>query len=166
MTTQQIEKISELISPTLDDMGYEIVRIQIMSNDDRTTLQIMAEQSESGQMHMEDCTNVSQAVSAILDVEDPISGAYNLEVSSPGLDRPLTRLKDYRRFAGFAAKVELENPIASGQKNFKGAIVSVEGDDVKLYTSEGEVSFSFCDILKAKLILTDELIKAAENKEL
>ena len=124
----------------------------------------MAEPTEQRVMSVEDCARVSRAISAILDVEDPISGAYSLEVSSPGIDRPLTRPKDYDRYAGHEAKIETNEPV-DGRKRFKGVLKGLAGEAVKL-ESDGEViSLPLTEIAKAKLVLTDALIKAHQAAE-
>jgi ribosome maturation factor RimP len=153
-------EVERLIAPSLEAMGFEIVRIQLTGNAE-PTLQIMAERAD-GSMTVDDCVEISHTVSAILDVEDPIASAYELEVSSPGIDRPLTRLKDYERFAGFEARAELETPI-EGRKRFRGRIVGVEDEEVVLDGVEGEVRFRlpFRRIARAKLILTDDLVAAS-----
>jgi ribosome maturation factor RimP len=153
-------EVERLIAPSLEAMGFEIVRIQLTGNVE-PTLQIMAERAD-GSMTVDDCVEISHTVSAILDVEDPIASAYELEVSSPGIDRPLTRLKDYERFAGFEARAELETPI-EGRKRFRGRIVGVEDEEVVLDDVEGEVRFRlpFRRIARAKLILTDDLVAAS-----
>ena len=122
----------------------------------RATLQIMAERPEGG-IEIEDCAKISRAVSAILDVEDPISDEYTLEVSSPGIDRPLTRLKDFERAAGHEARIETVEMI-EGRKRFKGTLEGVENDEVLLAISEGTVGFDLDMIADAKLVLTDALI--------
>src|SRR5690554_2152954 len=122
----------------------------------RATLQIMAERPEGG-IEIEDCAKISRAVSAILDVEDPISDEYTLEVSSPGIDRPLTRLKDFERAAGHEARIETVE-LVDGRKRFKGTLEGVEAGEVLLAISEGTVGFDLDMIADAKLVLTDELI--------
>ena len=122
----------------------------------RATLQIMAERPEGG-IEIEDCAKISRAVSAVLDVEDPISDEYTLEVSSPGIDRPLTRLKDFERAAGHEARIETVEMI-EGRKRFKGTLEGVENDEVLLAISEGTVGFDLDMIADAKLVLTDALI--------
>ncbi|SOD92035.1 ribosome maturation factor RimP [Caenispirillum bisanense] len=162
-------RIADLIEPTLDDMGYELVRVQLFGGQ-RQTLQIMAERKDGG-MGIEDCSAISHAVSAILDVEDPIAGAYHLEVSSPGLDRPLTRAKDFDVWAGFDAKVELAQP-HDGRKRFSGQLLGrdPETDEVKLrlVETDEEVSIPRHAIGKAKLVLNDALLawaKAQQDEE-
>ncbi len=151
-------KIAELIEPSLQSMGYEIVRV-MYTGGDRQILQIMAER-EDGTMTIDGCEEVSRTVSALLDVEDPISGAYNLEVSSPGIDRPLTRLKDFERWSGFEAKVELDEAV-EGQRRHRGKLIGTEEEDIVLLNDAGEkITLPFADLRKAKLVLTDELIAA------
>ncbi|NQV48602.1 MAG: ribosome maturation factor RimP [Rhodospirillaceae bacterium] len=156
------ERVNRLITPTIEAMGFEIVRIRVTGGK-KPCLQIMAERSVDGTMVVEDCAKVSRAVSAVLDVEDPISGAYMLEVSSPGIDRPLVREKDYERFAGFEAKIETVRPV-EGRKHFKGRILGIEDAIVSLATDEGTCGLAFDEILKAKLVLTDDLIAAATSE--
>jgi ribosome maturation factor RimP len=155
------ERIETIIEPTVLDLGFELVRVQL-SGAHNPRLQIMAEPKDARAMTVDDCARISRAVSALLDVEDPISGAYTLEVSSPGLDRPLVRLDHFRRFAGFDAKLELSD-LHNGRKRFTGRLKGVAGDDV-LMDVDGEMrSFPHAAIQKAKLIITDELLAAAEE---
>ncbi|MEX0921504.1 MAG: ribosome maturation factor RimP [Rhodovibrionaceae bacterium] len=156
-------EVENLIAPSLADLGFEIVRVLLTGSGrgERQVLQIMAERPD-GTMTVEDCAEVSRAASALLEVEDPIRGAYVLEVSSPGIDRPLTRLKDFARFAGFEAKLELTMPF-EGQRRFRGRLKGVEDDTILLLLDEGEreLRVSFADLAKAKLVLTDDLIAAS-----
>ena len=152
-------RIERIIAPSLAALGYEVVRVHL-SNARPPILQVMAERASDGGMNVDDCETVSRTVSALLDVEDPISGAYMLEVSSPGIDRPLTRPKDYERFAGFEAKVEMHRAV-NGQKRFRGKLLGLAGDAVKLETEKGETALPLADIDNAKLVLTDELIAAS-----
>lgn len=163
--TTQVKKIERAIAPTAASMGYDLVRIQILgAGTSRPTLQIMAERPD-GTMLIDDCSRLSQAVSAILDVEDIISEAYVLEVSSPGIDRPLTRLKDFERYAGFETRIEMHGAL-DGQRKFKGVLRGVDGDIVLLETETGAMArLPFADMDKAKLVLTDELIRAAMKAE-
>lgn len=156
-------QVEELIAPMLEAMDYDIVRVRL-GGDRRVVLQIMAERVDGAAMTVDDCADISRAAAAILDVEDPISGSYELEVSSPGLDRPLTRLADYDRFAGFEAKVETSMP-RDGRRRFSGRLLGVEGESVKLNVDGDEVVLPFEDIAKAKLVLTDELIAAHQNAQ-
>jgi ribosome maturation factor RimP len=160
-----LASLETLIAPTLEGMGYALVRLQLTGGQ-RPTLQVMAERSDNRPMTVEDCEAISHALSAKLDVEDPIASAYTLEVSSPGIDRPLTRPKDYQRFAGHVAKVETRLPV-DGRRRFSGRIVAASDTHLRLRlegeTAGGltpEVEIAFADINKAKLKLTDELIAA------
>ena len=152
------DDIAPLIEPSLEAMGYRLVRVAFLGAR-RATLQIMAERIDGVPMTVDDCTEISRSVSALLDVADPIESAYMLEVSSPGLDRPLTRAEDYDRFSGFEAKIELAQPL-DGRKRFKGRILGRAGEQVRLRGEGGEVSLPLGDITKAKLVITDDLLKA------
>jgi len=158
------ERVEQLIAPTVEGLGFEIVRIQISGKHD-LCLQVMAEPRDGKTMTVDDCANISRAVSAVLDVEDPIDGTYTLEVSSPGLDRPLVKLRDFERFAGFEAKVEAFQPIGD-RRRFRGRLAGVDNGNVKIIVDDGqEKTIAFDNIQKAKLVLTDELIAAAEKGE-
>lgn len=149
-------RLAEIIGPVIEDMGFELVRIRLMSGKS-STLQIMAERPDGG-IEVDDCGEISTAVSAVLDVEDPILDAYTLEVSSPGIDRPLTRLKDFDTFEGYEAKIETAELI-DGRRRFKGVLAGVEDDEVLINIEEGTVGLKFDWLSDAKLVLTDELIK-------
>ena len=152
-------RLENLVAPTLDQMGYELVRIQ-MQGSARPTLQIMAERKDGAGMTVEDCASISRALSAVLDVDDPIGGAYVLEVSSPGIDRPLTRPKDFTAWAGFEAKMETDMPV-DGQKRFRGKVLGVdEVGRVGIATDKGESWIPMPQVKSAKLVLTDALIAA------
>ena len=155
-----VQKIETLIEPALADMGYELVRVRVTGSQ-RKTLQIMADRLDGAAMSVDDCADISHATSAILDVEDPITDAYVLEVSSPGIDRPLTKLPHFGRFAGFEAKVEMHHMI-DGRKRFSGKLLGVEGDTVRLEYEGTPVDLPFAEIRNAKLVLTDELIAASQ----
>ncbi|MGI9487730.1 MAG: ribosome maturation factor RimP [Geminicoccaceae bacterium] len=152
--------IADLIEPTLHAMGYELVRV-MNTGGRRPTLQVMAERLDRAGMTVDHCAEISRAVSAILDVEDPIAGAYELEVSSPGIDRPLVKPADFERFAGFEARVETDRQI-EGQRKFKGQLLGLKDEAVRLVLPDGEREIPFEAIRKAKLVLTDELLAAAE----
>lgn len=158
-----LKKVERTIAPMAETMGYEIVRIVMIGSGNDQTLQIMAEKPD-GTMHIDDCSRLSQAISALLDVEDLIPDAYVLEVSSPGIDRPLTRLKDFDRYKDHETRVELSAAL-NGQKKFRGMLRGLDGEDVLLDTDTGSVKIPFRDIDKAKLILTDDLIRAAMKAE-
>jgi ribosome maturation factor RimP len=154
--------IEQLIAPSAAAMGFAIVRVMLSGNR-RARLQIMAERADGSGMNVDDCARLSRAVSAILDVEDPIAGPYELEVGSPGIDRPLTRLADFDRFAGSTAKLESVATAADGRRRWIGRLLGLDGDRVRLATDDGEVAIPFADVAKAKLVLTDELIAAAQK---
>ena len=153
-------KIEGMIGPSLAAMGYSIVRIAFTGGR-RPTLQIMAERNDEAAMTVEDCATISHTVSALLDVADPIASAYMLEISSPGIDRPLTRRADYERFAGFEAKIEMQRPV-EGRRRFRGKLMGLEGDDAKLLVGPEMLRLPLDAIARAKLVLTDELIAATE----
>ena len=155
-------RIEQIITPSVEAMGYELVRVQLTGGQ-RMVLQVMAERADSAPMTVEDCADISRAISAVLDVEDPIKSAYTLEVSSPGIDRPLTRLKDFERFAGFEAKLETRLAV-DGRKRFKGMLKGVEDGLVSIETEQGAARLEFDNILRAKLVLTDELIRASQGQ--
>lgn len=150
------QRIAGLVAPVIEDMGFELVRLRVMSGKTRT-LQIMAEKPEGG-IEVDDCAAISNAVSATLDVEDPIEDNYTLEVSSPGIDRPLTRLKDFDTWAGYEAKIETTELI-DGRRRFKGALAGTEGDEVLIEIEEGTIGLKFEWLSDAKLVLTDDLIR-------
>lgn len=148
-------RLAGIVTPTIEGLGFELVRLRLMGGK-RATLQIMADRPEGG-IEIEDCARISRAVSAVLDVEDPIAGEYTLEVSSPGIDRPLTRLKDFERAAGHEARIETEEMI-DGRRRFKGTLEGVEDGEVLLTIAEGTIGLAFDAIADAKLVLTDALI--------
>ena len=156
-------RVEGLIAPSLDAMGYEVVRIRATGSR-RQTLQVMAERRDRRGMMVEDCAEISRTVSAILDVEDPIAGSYTLEVSSPGIDRPLVRHEDFARFTGFEAKVELREPM-DGRKRFRGRLLGVTGTGVCIEGADSEVELPFAAIGDAKLVLNEALIEATAKKE-
>lgn len=153
-------RIAEIIQPVLEDMGYELVRVRLQGGKSQT-LQIMA-QKPDGTIEVDDCGDISTAVSATLDVEDPIFDAYTLEVSSPGIDRPLTRLKDFDQWQGYHAKLETTELI-DGRRRFKGDLAGTEGSEVLItIEDQGEevtIGLQFDWLSDAKLVLTDELIR-------
>jgi ribosome maturation factor RimP len=150
------DKIETLIAPSLEAMGYRVVRVAVTGGR-RATLQVMAERVDDKAMTVEDCADISRTVSALLDVADPIATAYTLEVSSPGIDRPLVRREDFARFAGFEAKVELTAPV-DGRRRFRGKLLGVEGDEVRLLVDAAPVALPLATVVRAKLVLTDELL--------
>jgi len=157
-------RVEEVVSPTLSHMGYALVRVQLQGAGPSQALQIMAERTDGKPMTVDDCESISRQLSALLDVEDVIASAYRLEISSPGIDRPLTRAVDFERFKGHLANVELFAPHATAdgkaRKKFQGRLAGCTGETVRLQNGNEEWVFVFGDIAKAKLVLTDELIKA------
>jgi len=148
-------RLAEIIQPVIEGMGYELVRLRLMGGNTKT-LQIMAERPDGG-IEVDDCAEISTAVSAVLDVEDPIEDNYTLEVSSPGIDRPLTRLKDFDTWEGYEAKLETSELI-DGRRRFKGVLAGTEDDEVLITIAEGTIGLKFDWLSEAKLVLTDELI--------
>ncbi|MDC1230555.1 ribosome maturation factor RimP [Octadecabacter sp.] len=153
-------RITEIITPTIEDLGYEVVRVRLMTGKE-SILQIMV-QKPDGTIEVDECGEVSTAVSALLDIEDPISDVFTLEVSSPGIDRPLTRLKDFDQWVDNEAKIETEELI-DGRRRFKGMLRGTEGDEVLIEIEEkGQaltIGLKFEWLTDAKLVLTDELIR-------
>jgi ribosome maturation factor RimP len=159
---EKLAAIETLIAPTLEAMGYAVVRVRL-SGGGRPTLQVMAERTDGAAMGVEDCAEISRTLSALLDVEDPLPGAYMLEVSSPGLDRPLVKPADYDRFAGQPAQIETGPPI-DGRKRFRGRLGGLVEGGVRLLLDEGEVVLPFAAIQRAKLLVTDEILTAAKRR--
>ena len=158
--TRLEQQVLELIEPVAADLAFELIRIRI-SGSRRKTVQIMAERPDGG-MSVDDCATLSRAISPVLDAVDPIVDEYTLEVSSPGVDRPLTRPKDFERYSGFEAKLELDR-LVEGRKRFKGRLAGFEDGSV-LMDLDGESETALFPIewvASAKLVLTDELLKAS-----
>jgi len=152
-------RLAEIVTPVIEGLGFELVRIRLMGGKTRT-LQIMADRPEGG-IIVEDCATISTAVSAVLDVEDPVEDNYILEVSSPGIDRPLTRLKDFDMWQGYEARIETTELI-DGRRRFKGDLMGIEGDEILIEIEDGAekvtIGLKFDWLSDAKLILTDDLI--------
>lgn len=153
--TQIDRRLADIVTPVIEGMGFELVRLRLMGGQIRT-LQIMADRPLGG-IIVNECARISTAVSAVLDVEDPVEDNYVLEVSSPGIDRPLTRLKDFDLWEGYEARIETTELI-DGRRRFKGILAGVEGDEVLITIEEGTIGLQFDWLSDAKLILTDELI--------
>ena len=152
-------RIAAAISPTLDGLGYELVRVLVLGRE-RPTVQVMADRADGRLIAVEDCERITHAIGAVLDVDDPLPGAWNLEVSSAGIDRPLTRVKDWVRFAGHQARVEMLAPV-DGRRRFTGIITGADETAARVRLEDGtEVTLPLADLRRAKLILTDELIAA------
>ena len=152
-------RLAAIVAPTLEGMGYELVRVAVLGRD-RPTVQVMADRADGAQISVDDCEAISHALGAVLDVEDPLPGAWTLEVSSAGIDRPLTRPKDWNRFAGHLARAETTVPI-DGRKRFSGIVLGADDAAARLRLDDGtEVALPLPDIRRAKLVLTDALIAA------
>ncbi len=158
------KRIAEIIEPTIDSMGFEIVRIALMGQGKRSVLQLMIDCKDGSELTVDHCVEVSHTVSAILDVEDPIAGEYNLEVSSPGIDRPLTRLKDFERYKTYEAKIDLIRPI-DGRRRFRGVLQGVVDDDVQIKINEVVHSVPFNMIEQSKLVMSDALIERVMDEK-
>jgi ribosome maturation factor RimP len=165
--TPEDRQLLELLDPVAEAAGYELVRLRLMGGAGKARrLQIMAEDAD-GEMNVEDCACLSRALSGVLDAADPIDGDYTLEVSSPGIDRPLTRPQDFETYAGHEVRLELDR-LADGRKRFRGALVGLEDGAVALNLDDAPdtLLIPFAWITEAKLVLTDELLKrgAAERQ--
>jgi len=152
--------LHRLIEPEVNRLGYDLVRVQMIGGSSDPTLQVMAERADTRQLDIADCEKISRRLSEMLDLADPIEGSYRLEVSSPGIDRPLTRLKDYKDWTGYEARITLAEP-HEGRRKFTGELRGTEGELVLIRTTEGEShALPFNEISSAKLLLTDKLIAA------
>ena len=157
---ERLHRLEERVEPTLEAMGFAVVRIAVTGSAGRRTLQVMAERRDGSPVTVEDCALISRTLSAIFDVEDPVPGTYDLEVSSTGIDRPLTRPKDFETYAGFLAKVDTKMPVA-GRKRFKGRLKGVSSaGEIMIATDEGDAAIALDNVQASKLVLTDELIAA------
>ena len=155
-----IAGLEQLIEPEVKSLGYDLVRVAMIGGTSDPTLQVMAERHETRQLTLDDCEKISRRLSEVFDLTDPIDGSYRLEVSSPGIDRPLTRLKDYADWAGHAARITLRDP-SNGRKQLSGALDGIDGETVNLTDKSGQPhAIPFSEISSAKLLLTDKLINA------
>lgn len=152
-------KLTDLFDPVIRDAGFRLVCVKVTGQ----IVQVMAEDPATRRIGVDDCAKISRELGALLEVEDPIKGAYRLEVGSPGIDRPLITAEDFADFAGFEAKVEIFPPL-EGQKRFRGRLTGADGRTVTIETDQGPVSLPFAAIEKARLVLTDELINATKGK--
>ena len=155
------KKLAELLNPILDDLGFEMVRVRLSSGDP-STLQIMADRLD-GPIGVDELAEINTSVGTILDVEDPIPENYTLEISSPGIDRPLTRIKDFDSFQGFEAKIETTELI-DGRRRFRGVLAGVNNDEVLINLEEGTIGLKFTWLSEARLVLSDDLIKEMLKK--
>ena len=151
--------IARLIEPTVKDMGLDLVRVAMIGGKSDPTLQIMAERPDTRQLTIDDCETLSRKLSDILDEADPLEEGYRLEVSSPGIDRPLTRRSDFADWTGHEARIKFIDPVDTA-KQVSGDIVGIEGDTIRIATPKGERLVDFANIASAKLLLTDKLINA------
>jgi ribosome maturation factor RimP len=155
-------RLAAIVSPTLEGMGYELVRVAVLGRE-RPVVQVMADRADGSQITVADCEAISHTLSAVLDVEDPIPGAWSLEVSSAGIDRPLTRSKDWNRFAGHLARAETTVPL-DGRRRFNGVVLGADDNAARLRLDDGnEIVLPLTTIKRAKLVLTDALIEATAN---
>jgi ribosome maturation factor RimP len=154
-----IARLTQLIEPEAKALGFDLVRVAMIGGSSDPTLQVMAERPDTRQLAIADCEALSRAIDPILETADPVEGGYRLEVSSPGIDRPLTRLKDFADWAGHEARVKLAEP-ADGAKQVSGDIAGIDGDVVTILTPKGAKTIPFSNIASAKLLLTDKLINA------
>ena len=163
--TAEDRALLELIEPVAESLGLDVVRVRLMGGTQRRRLQIMAERPADHDIAVEECARLSRAVSEVLDAADPISGEYLLEVSSPGVDRPLTRPSDFDLFEGFEARLETDRMI-EGRKRFKGVLAGTDGDNIAidLEGEEDTALIPFAWLVDAKLVLTDELMKAGAER--
>lgn len=155
------KKLAELLNPILEDLGFEMVRVRL-SNGNPSTLQIMADRLD-GQIGVDELAEINTSVGTVLDVEDPIPENYTLEISSPGIDRPLTRKKDFDSFQGFEAKIETTELI-DGRRRFRGVLAGVNNDEVLINLEEGTIGLKFTWLSDARLVLSDDLIKKMLKK--
>ena len=160
---ERLLTLEERVAPTLEAMCFEVVRIALTGSIGRKTLQVMADRKDGSQISVDDCAQISQTLSAIFDVEDPVPGAYDLEVSSAGIDRPLTRAKDFAAYAGFEAKIETRLPV-NGRKRFRGPLGGLNGETVVITVDDTTFEIPFNAISTAKLVMTDELIEASAKR--
>ena len=155
-----VHGLSRIIEPEVQHLGYELVRVAMIGGRSDPTLQVMAERPDTRQLDLSDCERISRRLSEVLDLCDPIEGSYRLEVSSPGIDRPLTRPKDFSDWAGYEARISLKEP-RGDRKQFSGTLQGIEGETITLSGKDGQdYALAFSDIASAKLLLTDKLINA------
>ncbi len=157
------EKIANIVTPVIEDLGLAFHRIKVSGEDGSSLVQIMAEDLETSNLLVDDAAKISRAISAVMDVEDPINGAYRLEVSSPGIDRMLIRKDEFDRYKSFEIKIETLTPAENGQKRYRGVLNGIEDNNILVTTDTGDVQIPYSSLAQAKLVLTDELIKATAN---
>ena len=156
-----IAALTKIIEPEAKAEGLDLVRVMMIGGKDDPTLQVMAERPDTRQLVLADCERLSRRLSDMLDREDPIEEAYRLEVSSPGIDRPLTRIKDFEDWKGHEARLSLKDKRADGRRDYRGALVGIEGDEIVIdAVGLGPTRIPFAALHSAKLVLTDRLIAA------
>ena len=162
---ERLHWLEERVAPTLESMGFEVVRVALTGSTGRKTLQVMADRHDGSLITVGDCEAISHALSAIFDVEEPVADRYDLEVSSAGIDRPLTRPKDFVSYAGFEAKIETKIS-AAGRRRLRGRLAGMtEANEVLIHVDDADVAIAIDNIKTAKLILTDELIAATTSEQ-
>lgn len=157
------QKIADLAAPVVQDLGFALVQVNVTGVGRATNVQVMAEDPATGKLGIEACALISRMLSPVLDVADMIPDAYRLEVTSPGIDRPLVTLADFDRFKGLDCKIECDQPNESGQRRFSGVLGGLDGDHVIMTTEQGVARIPFGNINRAKLMLTDAVIAATKN---
>jgi len=157
------EKIANLVRSVIEDIGFSLHHIKITGDSGASLVQIMAEDKVTKNLGVDDAAKISRAISAVMDVEDPINGAYRLEVSSPGIDRLLFDESDFDEYKGFEVKIETAIPTENGQKRFRGFLNGIKDNKVLVKTDQGDIEIPYSSLSKAKLVLSDELIKATAN---
>lgn len=161
MPTIQEKRIASFVEPVIKSLGFDLVSLRIIGSQKLQTLQIMAENPDTGTLDLNGCTEISHAVSALLDVEDPIQSAYQLEVSSPGIDRPLVKDRDFEKYMGYEISVETIDANEEGARRFRGKLSAFDGTSFTIVTDHGDEPIQMDNLVRAKLILTDELAKQA-----
>lgn len=161
---ERLTWLEDMIAPTLEDMGFEVVRVAVTGDGGRRALQVMADRIDGCQISIEDCRTISTTLSGLFEADDPLEGSYDLEISSAGIDRPLTRPKDFTAYAGLEAKIQTRRPI-DGRKRFQGVLVGLSPEHTVVITMDGEkIAVPLSEVDRAQLILTDELIAATTNE--
>lgn len=162
---ERLTWLEEKIAPTLEAMGFEVVRVAVTGDGGRRALQVMADRADGSLINIDDCTTISVTLNDLFEADDPLDGAYNLEISSAGIDRPLTRPKDFTAYAGFEAKVQTRRPI-DGRKKFRGLLEGLSDENsVRLVVDGEQVTLPLSEVDRAQLILNDALIAATENAQ-
>ncbi len=157
------EKVASLVIPVVEDLGFSFHSIKITGSSGTADVQIMAEDPKTRNLKVDDAAKISRAVSTVLDVEDPIKDAYKLEISSPGIDRRLIKEQDFNDYKNFEIKIETNMPAENGQKRFRGILNGIKDKKILVTTDQGDVEIPYSSLSQAKLVLTDELIKATSN---